>query len=114
MLIVAAGAGGAWWWNTAGVSAPQNGSQDASSRPPALFTLEQDGLRYEYHAVTGAETLWDLSAPAGQQRNLARERADELPALRDALRRKLGIQDLAELRAPHEALAEQLRALGYR
>jgi hypothetical protein len=81
--------------------------------PPALYVVEKDGWRYEYHAVAGTEALFDLSKAGGEQRNVAREHADRIGTFRAELLRKTGAKDLEELREPHRALYEHLKQLGY-
>lgn len=79
----------------------------------AVYTIERDGLRYEFHAVTGAESLWRTDARPGQQFNLIRDRAGDGRRLRRELEKELGVESLDELREEHRDVIEHLRELGY-
>lgn len=107
VLVVAAGGAAVWIARSRAAAIPPN------AQPPALFVQEGDGLRYEYHAVAGTESLWEIGAAPGARRNLVGERPADAARLRETLRKKLGVKDLTELRAPHRELYEKLHELGY-
>lgn len=107
VLCVAIGGAAVWISRSNGAARPSN------AQPPALYVQEADGLRYEYHAVAGTESLWEIGAAPSARRNLLRERPADAARLRESLRMKLGVKDLTELRAPHRELYEKLHELGY-
>jgi len=78
---------------------------------PAHPVVERDGLRYEFNALTGVESLLDLSA--SPPRELVRHREEELSRMRDLLCRDLRIDGLGRLVDAHREQAEGLRRLGY-
>ena len=78
-----------------------------------LFSWKSDGLRYDYHPVSGVESLWDLSIPVTERRNLIRERRPQADGMRDAMLRELRKPDLDSLRATHQQTIDDLRRLGY-
>lgn len=75
--------------------------------------IEQGGLVYEFHALTGTESLWDTSLPATERRNLIRERADDAHRLRRLLEAELSDPGFALLRGSRAASIERLKKLGY-
>ena len=79
---------------------------------PAFAFIEEDGWRYEFHAVTGRERLVRLEDGAGAE-NLAAERPEVVARLRTSIARNLRIGDLDELRDVHRDAIDRLRALGY-
>lgn len=93
--------------------AAQSPSGAARADLPARPSLEADGLRYEFDALTGCERLWDLSDPSQAPRNVIRERAIDARNLRRSLERQLGVESLDELRDAHRSGADALRRLGY-
>lgn len=94
-------------------------SQEVPTQPPrecgglpAFAFVEEDGWRYEFHAVTGRERL--VSVTDGESaENLVAERPEVAERLRISLARNLRIADLDELREVHRDAIERLRALGY-
>lgn len=88
----------------------------AADRPathPAQVSVERDGLRYEFDALTGTERLVDLSQPGPVRTNLVNERLEDAARLRVEACRKLGIDGLDELVREHRREADELRRLGY-
>jgi hypothetical protein len=78
---------------------------------PAHFEIEADGYRFEYHAVTGTERLFRVRSPVRE--DLSEDEPDVAGRLREALRIRLGVEDLELLRVPHRETIESLRRLGY-
>lgn len=87
---------------------------DASRAPTAVYERVEGGLRYTFHATSGAESLTDAAAAPGTARELAAERPDELARLRAAMLRERGAASLDDLAAAHRRTLEELKALGYR
>lgn len=94
-------------------SAPGAETSSADRSDSALYTAEQDGLRYEFHAVMGTEMLTRVGAKAGAVHNLLHEMPDVAAALRAAVAEREGVQDVESLRARHGETIESLRRLGY-
>ena len=80
---------------------------------PAVLVLEHDGFRYTYHAVTGAEALFDLTRDPGRLVNLRRDRPNMCRRFRGMLMAREKVRDLRELRGRHRDEIEGLRSLGY-
>jgi len=88
----------------------------AADRPtthPAQVSVEHDGLRYEFDALTGTERLLDLSQTGPDRVNLVNVRLEDAARLRVEACRKLGIGGLDELVREHRRDADELRRLGY-
>lgn len=82
-------------------------------RTPTLVSIERNGLSYEFHTVTGTESLWDTALPVVERRNLIGERPDAARQLRAQLMLELGITDLESLRSEQQTAIDRLRRLGY-
>lgn len=80
---------------------------------PARVHIERDGMRYEYNAILGVESLTVTGAPGAPRRDVLAERPDAAERLRRALAAELGVDSLDELRADHEDEIASMRALGY-
>jgi hypothetical protein len=97
--------------------ARDTGSVQASARTPdgseirVLYTVEDAGLRLEFHAVMGTEVLSRTDDP--RRTNLLAENPEIAARLRDLLLRREGAPSLEALRAPHRELVAQLEQLGY-
>ena len=91
------------------------GAADAATvtATPELVSIRDGGLVYEFHALTGTESLWDASQPATARRNLIRERAGDAGRLRARLEAELSDPGFATLRAGRADAIERLRKLGY-
>ncbi len=85
---------------------------DAEKAVGVVFT-ERDGFRYEYHAPSGLESLFDLRKDPKCLRNVAMANADLVRACRGELETSLGVKSLEELRAPYAETIRRLEALGY-
>ncbi len=94
-------------------SAPGAETSSAERSDGALYTAEQDGLRYEFHAVMGTEMLTRVGAKPGNVHNLVHEMPEIAAALRAAVAEREGVPDVESLRARHGETIESLRRLGY-
>jgi len=86
---------------------------EAADPVPSVLRIEERGLRYTYHVISGSEALFDLRADPGSLRNLLPTRAAEAARLRRALERQLGVSSLEQLRESRRHRIEELKALGY-
>lgn len=80
---------------------------------PERASIEHDGLVYEFHALTGTESLWDASLPPTERRNLVRERAADARSLRLRLEAELRDPGFVLLRGSRADSIERLKKLGY-
>lgn len=76
------------------------------------YSIVRDGLRYDFQAVLGAESLVDLSEPQPRQNRIG-VRAADAARLRAALAASQGVDSVEALRERHRALIEGLRKFGY-
>lgn len=79
----------------------------------ALYTVERDGLRYEFHAVMGTEILTRVGAKLSDGHNLIHEMPEIAAALRAAVAEREGVPSVEALRERHGETIESLRRLGY-
>ena len=79
----------------------------------AVVALEKDGVRYEFHVLTGTESLLDVRDDPDSLVNVLRGRESEAASLRRELEGKLGVSTLESLRARHAEAIRRLQALGY-
>jgi hypothetical protein len=94
----------------------------ATSRPDAtagaprnVLSHETAEFRYEYHLVTGRESLYEKCEGTRRFVDVASANAAAVAACRRALRAELGVGDLSDLRRADEdrdSIA-RLRAIGY-
>ncbi len=96
-----------------GVCARHDGGVDN----PSLLGIDDGGLRFTYHVLSGDEGLFDLAADPKMLRNLVRERPDDARRLRDELTRRVkkeqpGVDSLDDLRRRPEVM-ERLRGHPY-
>jgi hypothetical protein len=101
LVVVAAGAVTAW------------SLARRRAEPPAVVSIERDGLRYAFHTRSGKAYLWDLAVPEADRENLLPKRPADGARLRHELEKELGVEDLDSLHEPYRERAEQLRSLGY-
>lgn len=80
---------------------------------PERVSIVQDGLLYEFHALTGTESLWDTSIAPTERRNLLRDRNDDARRLRLRLESELSDPGFKLLRGTRAASIERLKKLGY-
>lgn len=78
---------------------------------PSILTYQEGDLLYSFHVPTGSEELYDLKADPARHENLARPRKADTDRLRQLLTKKLGIEDLEELR--NGKVIDALKAHGY-
>jgi hypothetical protein len=76
------------------------------------YSIEDEGFRYEFQAVLGAESLF-LLADEPPRPNRIDSRADVAQRLRAALARSQGVSSVEALREKHAEVIEGLRRLGY-
>lgn len=79
----------------------------------ALYFVEQNGLRYEFHAVMGTELLTRVGTKQRDAHNLIREMPEIAAALRAAVAEREGVPSVESLRERHGETIESLRRLGY-
>jgi hypothetical protein len=87
--------------------------ETAAAAAPGLYRYEADGFRYEYHAPTGGEGLYDLRSAGGVGDDVLDRHRDVAARCRRALERKLGVESLESLRAEYADTIRRLHALGY-
>lgn len=85
----------------------------AVEREGARYTVVEGGLRYEYQAVLGIETLVDTRS-ATPRADLRAVRPGDVVRLRARLLEDVGADSLECVRAAHEPEIAALRSLGYR
>ena len=108
LLAVAAGAGVAL-----GANATRRQDTAAAERALGVVSTERDGFRYEYHAPSGRESLFDLRRDPQCLVNVASAYAGVVRACRGELEQSLGVKSLEELRAPYAETIRRLEAMGY-
>ncbi|MCE9637364.1 MAG: hypothetical protein K8T90_16795 [Planctomycetes bacterium] len=89
------------------------GSSVTIAATPERVSIVQDGLLYEFHALTGTESLWDTSIAPTERRNLLRDRNDDARRLRLRLESELSDPGFKLLRGTRAASIERLKKLGY-
>ena len=85
----------------------------AAEATPGLYCYEADGFRYEYHAPTGHEGLYDLRTGPDALVDVLRRHADVAERCRRALEAKLQVNSLDSLRGEYGDTIRRLKALGY-
>jgi len=83
----------------------------AAEATPGLYCYEADGFRYEYHAPTGHEGLYDLRADSVV--DVLHNHAEVGARCRRALEKKLHVNSLESLRGEYDDTIRRLKALGY-
>lgn len=108
-LLLAAAGGVAY-----ALSAKANRGQSAAAeRSLGVVSIERDGFRYEFHAPSGRESLFDVRRDPKCLVNLASSKTDVLAACRADLEKQMGLRSIEELRAPYAETIRRLEALGY-
>ena len=82
-------------------------------RTPGIVQIEEDGLRYTYHLLSGTEALFDTRSDPRSLRNLLPERSGEGRRLRRQLERELEVPTLEDLRRERQDEIDDLKSLGY-
>jgi hypothetical protein len=85
----------------------------ADADVPGLYCCEAEGFRYEYHAPTGCEGLYELRPGPDGAVDVIESHADVAARCRSALREKLRVARLEDLRAQYADTIRRLQALGY-
>jgi len=80
---------------------------------PGLYCYESDGFRYEYHAPSGYEGLYEIPRTPGPVVDVIDRHRDVAARCRRALEEKLNVASLASLREEFSGIIHRLRALGY-
>ena len=80
---------------------------------PGVVSCERGGYRYEYHALSGTDALYDVRADPRHLQNIVRDHADVAGDLRRSLQAQLGVSDLSALRGGYVEAISRLRSLGY-
>jgi hypothetical protein len=106
-VIAAALATGAWYSQRAG------GEMVDTASMPGVVAYRMGNFRYEYHAPTGTESLFDLDRDPRCVINVLRDNRTVAAECRRRIEAQLGIADLASLRAEHADTIRRLEALGY-
>lgn len=84
-----------------------------SGAVPSVVVAEDGDFRYEFHVFTGREFLWRTDAATADRRDVLGAQPDAARRLRRTCERRLRVESLDELHAPHRSEAEALRGLGY-
>ena len=111
LVILAAAAGAA----IAAATHPTASARDADAvrRELGIASTVRDGFRYEFHAVSGQERLFDLARDPRCVVDVASSHPDLVRACRNEILESLGASSLDELRAPYAATIRRLEAMGY-
>lgn len=109
VLCAAVGVAGSVVWTA---KASRHVEVSGAEETPVL-AIQADGLRYEFHTLTGTESLWDIHLAPDARRNLLRDRPADAERLRRRMLDELGVDRLETLRASQSGTVERLRALGY-
>lgn len=80
---------------------------------PGVVAYRMGSFRYEYHAPTGTESLFDLDRDPRCVVNVLRDNQQVAAECRRRIEAQLGIPDLESLRANHADTIRRLEALGY-
>ena len=93
-------------------------SGDVTVREPVadatgLFAYEAEGFRYEYHAPTGLEGLYDLRNDPDGLTSVVRGHEDVAARCRSALAKRENVDRVEALRARYDDTVRRLHALGY-
>jgi len=80
---------------------------------PGMYTYDAEGYRFEYHAPTGKEGLYDLRTDPNCLTSVLKDHEDVAKRCRSALTQDLKIERLEELRARYADEIRRLEALGY-
>ena len=85
----------------------------AAEATPGLYCYEADGFRYEYHAPTGHEGLYDLHTGPDSVVDVLPSHTEVAARHRRALEAKLQVDSLDTLRGEYDDTIRRLKALGY-
>lgn len=88
-------------------------AEEAARKSLGLVSTESDGFRYEYHAPSGRERLFDLRRDPKCLNDVSPVYPDRVREYRSRLATKLGVTSLDELRAPYAETIRRLELMGY-
>src|SRR5262245_2493539 len=94
-------------------SARDADAADAARKSLGIVSTDRDGFRYEFHAPSGSERLFDLRRDPGCLVDVSRSHPELVRACREELLESLGAKSLEELRAPYAETIRRLEAMGY-
>jgi hypothetical protein len=78
-----------------------------------MYSYDAEGFRYEYHAPTGKEGLYELRTDPNCLASVLKDHEDVAKRCRAALAQDLKVEHLEELRARYADEIRRLEALGY-
>ena len=108
-VLVAALGGAAFALN----SKASRARETAAARALGVVFVVRDGFRYEFHAPSGRESLFDLRRDPKCLVNVASSNNELLLSCREEIVTSAGVKSLDELRAPYAETIRRLEALGY-
>jgi len=88
-------------------------ASNAAKRSLGILSTDRNGFRYEFHAPSGAERLFDLGRDPRCLVDIAAANPDVVIECRRQLLESAGATSLDELRAPYAETIRRLEALGY-
>lgn len=112
-FVLLAAAGGAAFALNANAKANRDTHAAAAEKALGVVSTERDGFRYEFHAPSGRESLFDLNRDPRCLVNVAASHAAVVSACRVELETSLGVKSLEDLRAPYAESIRRLEAMGY-
>jgi len=80
---------------------------------PGMYSYDAEGYRFEYHAPTGKEGLYELRTDPNCLTSVLKDHQDVAKRCRAALAQDLKVERLDELRARYADEIRRLEALGY-
>ena len=78
-----------------------------------MYAYDAEGFRYEYHAPTGREGLYELRSDPNCLASVLKDHEDLAKRCRAALAKDLDVEKLEDLRARYADEIRRLKALGY-
>jgi hypothetical protein len=113
LALLAAAAGAALAVATSAIPEPRDAHLESVRHDLGIVSTERDGYRYEFHAPSGQERLFDLRSDPRCLNDIASAHAELVRSLRQQLLASLGAGSLEELRAPYSESIRRLEAMGY-
>lgn len=108
-VLLAAAGGAAYALNSKATRARET----AAAKALGVVFVVRDGFRYEFHAPSGRESLFNLRRDPKCLVNVASSNNELLLSCRDEIVTSAGVKSLDELRAPYAETIRRLEALGY-
>jgi hypothetical protein len=112
-LLAAAGGAGVALGGKAVCDAAATDASDSGKRSLGIVSTVHGGFRYEFHAPSGAERLFDLRRDPRCLADVAAANPDVVVECRRQLLASVGASSLDELRAPYAETIRRLEAMGY-